>query len=44
MDYYMKKAGKKVTESSEISGIDESNEIPVVEQSQKSSKSSAFAH
>ena len=31
MDYFMQKAGKKVTESSEISDIEESNEMPAAE-------------
>ena len=52
MDYYMQKAGKKVTESSEISDIEESDEIPAAEKAlavdkttktQKSSKPTASA-
>ena len=52
MDYFMQKAGKKVTESSEISDIEESNEMPAAElaratekkpNTQKSSKPTASA-
>ena len=52
MDYFMQKAGKKVTESSEISDIEESNEMPAAElarvanktpNTQKSDKSSVIA-